>query len=56
MEYIEFDESEYLYSDVTELTLQFIADMYGPEVRDKLLVPKVVADVRLPTRDAQHAV
>lgn len=47
---IEFDESEFLYTDVTDLTLQFIFDMYGPEVRDKLLVPKVVTDVRLPDK------
>lgn len=51
---IEYDESEFLYTDVTDVTLQFIFDMYGPEVRDMLLVPKVVSDVRLfsePSRD-----
>ncbi|WP_223110695.1 hypothetical protein [Paenibacillus sinensis] len=38
---IELDESEHQYSDLTDLTLQFIADMYGPEVRDMLLYPVV---------------
>lgn len=53
---IEFDESEYLYTDVTDITLQFIFDMYGPEVRDKLLVPKVVADVRLHSEPDRNAI
>lgn len=45
MEFIEFDESEHLYhTDVSHVTLDFICDMYGPEVRDMLLVPKVVED------------
>lgn len=48
---IEFDESEHLHSDVTDLTLQFILDMYGPEVRDKLLTPVVVPSVE-PHRSA----
>jgi hypothetical protein len=38
---IKFDESEHLHSDLSDLTLQFIADMYGPEVRDRLLFPVV---------------
>jgi hypothetical protein len=41
---IKFDESEHLHSDLSDLTLQFIADMYGPEVRDRLLY-KVVEHV-----------
>lgn len=52
---IEFDESEYLYTDVTDITLQFIFDMYGPEVRDKLLVPKngiIIIGDRLITESA----
>lgn len=45
---IEFDESENLYSDVTDITLNFVLDMYGPEVRDWLLVPVVgtIVDIR----------
>lgn len=34
---IEFDESEYSLSPVTDITLQFIEEIYGPEVKDKLL-------------------
>lgn len=54
---IEFDESEYLYyTDVSNITLDFICDMYGPEVRDMLLVPKAVEDVRLSDRYTKHAI
>lgn len=50
---IEFDESEYIYyTDCTYVTLDFICDMYGPEVRDMLLVPRVVKDVRLSDKPA----
>lgn len=50
---IEFDESEYIYhTDVSPVTLQFICDMYGPEVRDKLLVPRTVEDVRFSSQSA----
>jgi hypothetical protein len=50
---IEFDESEFVYyTDVTHITLDFICDMYGPEVRDMLLVPKVVEDVRFSDKSA----
>lgn len=53
MEYLEFDESEYLYyAVVSHITLDFICDMYGPEVRDMLLVPRVVKDVRLSDKPA----
>lgn len=34
---IQYDESEYLNSPVSDMTLQFIEDMYGPEVKDRLL-------------------
>lgn len=34
---IEFDESEMKHSDLSDFTLQLIADLYGPEVRDRLL-------------------
>lgn len=51
---IEYDESEHLYTDVTDITLQFIFDMYGPDIRDKLLVPKVVEDVRPIYRYHEH--
>lgn len=34
---IDYDESELMYSDLTDETLQFIADYCGPEIRDKLL-------------------
>lgn len=44
-EMIDFDESELMYSDLTDETLQFIADYCGPEVRDKLLFPAVVIHV-----------
>lgn len=48
--FIEYDESEYFDSPVTDFTLQFIEDMYGPEVKDMLLY-KVVEHVEH-TRDA----
>lgn len=41
---IEYDESEMMYSDLTDETLQFIADYYGSEVKDKLLY-RVMNDV-----------
>jgi len=54
---IEFDESEHLYyTDVSHVTLDFICDMYGSEVRDMLLVPKAVEDVRLSDRYTKHAI
>lgn len=44
-QYIEYDESEYqYYTDVTPETLEFITDMYGAEVRDRLLVPRLVVE------------
>lgn len=50
---IEYDDTELIYyTDVTPITLDFICDMYGPEVRDMLLVPKVVSDVRLSSEPA----
>lgn len=52
VDYIEYDPSEYrYYTDVTNITLDFICDMYGPEVRDMLLVPVVGAIV-----DNRHAI
>lgn len=53
MEYIEFDESEFhYYTDLSPVTLDFICYMYGPEVRDMLLVPKAVEDVRFSGKSA----
>lgn len=53
MEPIEFDESEYLYyTDLSPVTLEFMCYMYGPEVRDMLLVPRVVDDVRFSDKSA----
>lgn len=54
---IEFDESEFLYyTDVSHITLDFICDMFGPEVRDMLLIPRTVEYVRLPDRYIEHAI
>lgn len=54
---IEFDESEYLYfTDFSHRTLDFMCYLYGPEVRDMLLIPKAVEYVRLHSRTSEHAV
>lgn len=55
MEYIEFDDSELLHSDFDDKTLNLIADLMGPDIRDKLLVP-VVDDVRLHNRFGVYAI
>lgn len=39
---IVFDESEHLESDFTDITLAWIQELYGPQVKDMLLIPKVV--------------
>ncbi len=53
IEPIEYDESEYLYyTDLSPVTLEFMCYMYGPEVRDMLLVPRVVDDVRFSDKSA----
>lgn len=36
---IEFDETEQLESDFTDFTLQWIQELYGPQVKDALLLP-----------------
>jgi len=51
MEYIELDESESLGSTVSEATLQLVAAILGPEVRDMLLYP-VVEELVEPHRTA----
>lgn len=55
MKYIEYDDSELLHSDFDDKTLNLIADLMGPDIRDKLLVP-VVDDVRLHNRSDKHAI
>jgi len=55
MKYIEFAEEELLYSDFDDKTLQLVADLMGPDIRDKLLVP-VVDDVRFLDRRDKHAI
>lgn len=49
------DESEQLYSDVDGKSLHLIANILGPDIRDKLLVP-VVDDVRLHNRRDKCAI
>lgn len=36
---IEYDESEYCYSDFDDNTLRMIERLFGPEARCKLLIP-----------------
>lgn len=52
MRLIEMDESEMYQSDFTDITLQFILEMYGPAVKDMLLTPReaVVNANRMDTR------
>lgn len=44
---IEFDESEHLYSDFNDKSLRLIMDLCGPDVKDKLLIPRVVVPIAL---------
>jgi hypothetical protein len=39
MPVIVFDESEQLESDFTDYTLRVIQELYGPQVKDWLLLP-----------------
>ena len=58
MKYIEFDDSELLHSDFDDKTLQLVAELMGPEIRDLLLVPlvPVVDNVRFSSRTDKHAI
>jgi hypothetical protein len=47
---IVFDESEHLESDFTDITLQFIQELYGPAVKDMLLIPGTVV-IHVPYTD-----
>ncbi|MNO76416.1 hypothetical protein D3C76_674880 [compost metagenome] len=52
---IEYDRSEYMYTDLDEKSLELIEWLLGYEVRDALYVPdasKVVEDVRFPNQSA----
>lgn len=57
MQLIVFDESMELESDVSDITLQFIQDAYGPMVKDWLLLPGPVpiAEVKHVDRVAVRA-
>jgi hypothetical protein len=46
---IVYDESEYLESDLTDKHLRFIQELYGPTVKDWLLLPGPV-----PITGVQH--
>lgn len=38
---IEMDEEEHAQSNFTDITIQFILEIYGPDIRDMLLIKKV---------------